>query len=67
MYNQFFIDNITTILNSFRILFPGIRYQRTTTESEFDRERVKGDPFDDPEDPLGVLDELLHSHVPLRF
>ena len=42
-------------------------YQRTTTESEFDLERVNGDPFDDPLDPVGVLDELLHSQIPLRF
>ena len=42
-------------------------YRLRMDESELDLERVKGEPFDDPEDPLGVLDELLHSHVPLRF
>ena len=49
------------------LLVSFIRNQRTTMESEFDRERVNGDPFDDPEDPFGVFDELLQSQVPLRF
>ena len=42
-------------------------FYRTTTESEFDLERVNGDPLDEADDPFGVLVVLLQSQLPLRL
>ena len=40
---------------------------RTTIESEFDLDRVNGDPLDEADDPFGVLVGLLQSQLPLRL
>ena len=39
---------------------------RTMTESEFDLDRVNGDPFEEADDPFGVL-AGLQSQLPLRL
>ena len=51
------------IFCSFMLIF----FYRTTTESELDLDRVNGEALEEPDDPFGVLDELLQSQLPLRL